>query len=299
MPNVIIKPWDQSAPEFKYDPVLAREAAEFKNSKTAGSEDWDAIDWEAANPQLAARRRMKNQNFDAELDTPGHHDPRFRLLEMRSYIERIERRPAEWVDENIKLFESNCRQARKQHMPGQERFEGADNERRRLVNIMHPSRIMAKLRAAGVDARDEEHPQARIWLNDWTKHGLVGVNAWMAPEPMEEEAYLLMLRDAKSNAQRDIITENFWACRAGRKVRRTLTCLQEPYGPEWSLMHFNDHGVATKEKYRGWRTALLVLIIADILTEAEVDTAFGPPIGEAATWYRMQLKTYRDLKARV
>ena len=61
-------------------------------------------------------------------------------------------------------------------------------------------------------------------------------------------------------------------------------------------MRFNEHGIATKEKYRGWRTALLVLIAAEILTEAEVDRAFGPPLGEAGAWYRQMLQSYRQIK---
>ena len=147
-----------------------------------------------------------------------------------------------------------------------------------------------------MDARDYEHPNARIWLNEWSAAGLVGVNAWMIPEPMEQEGYLLELSQATTQRQKDLLTANFLAVRAGRKVQRTLTSLQEPYGPEWSVMRFNAHGVATKEKYRGWRTAMLVLIAAGVLTENEVDRAFGPPMGEAGAWYRMQLQVYRQIR---
>jgi hypothetical protein len=101
---------------------------------------------------------------------------------------------------------------------------------------------------------------------------------------------------ASSQAQKDLLTENWFAARAGRKVRKTLTSLQEPYGPEWSIMRYNEHGVAMKEKYRGWRTALLVLMVAEILTEEEVDQAFGPPIGEAGAFYRYQLQVYRQIR---
>jgi hypothetical protein len=61
-------------------------------------------------------------------------------------------------------------------------------------------------------------------------------------------------------------------------------------------MRFNERGIATKEKYRGWRTAMLVLIVAEILTEEEVDRAFGPALGEAGAWYRAQLQSWRQLK---
>jgi hypothetical protein len=154
---------------------------------------------------------------------------------------------------------------------------------------------MRKLRDAGVDARDEEHPNARIWLNEWTREGLVGVNAWMKPQEMDDEGYLLELSHASTQRQKDLLTYNFLACRDGRKVQRTLTSLQDP-GPEYSVMRFNERGVATKEKYRGWRTVLLVLIVAEVLIEAEAEKAFGPAIGEAGAWYRQQLKVYRQIR---
>ena len=293
MPNVIIPHWHQSAPEAKYDPLLAREAAAAKDRVKAGRKDWDRIDWEATNPVLRRRREMVNQDFDREFERPEFHDPALQVLEQRAYIEKIERRPEEWVEEGLALHEANCEKARDQHLPEQERWQ---NERSRLVRIMHPSTVMRKLQRAGVDARDQESPRARIWLNDWSAAGLVGVNAWIAPQPMDEEGYLLALSTATAQQQKDLITANWMACRAGRKVQRTLTSLQEPYGPEWSVMRFNSHGVATKEKYRGWRTAMLVLIVADILTEAEVEAAFGPAEGEAAVWYKKQLQAWREIK---
>lgn len=294
MPNIVIPIRHQSAPSEKYDPVLAREAAEAKDKLK--NKDWDAIDWHALRPEVIARRAMRNQDFDKEFDAPEHHDPAVRLLEQRAYLEQIELRPQQWVEEGLELYEQNCLKARAQHLPGQERWEGRENEAARLVNIMHPSAIMRRLRMAGVDARDYEHPNARIWLNDWTRAGLVGVNAWVAPQELDDEGYLLGLSQATSQAQKELLTDNFLACREGRKVQRTLTSLQDPYGPEWSIMRFDERGVAKKEKYRGWRTAMLVLIVAEVLTEEEVDRAFGPPQGEAAAWYRQQLQSYRQIK---
>jgi len=270
MPNIHIPLHHQSAPTYRYDPVLAREMALVEDPDEAARRDWDS--------------------FDREMDAPGHHDPGFALLR------RLENDPQAWVDENLELYESNIEKAKPQRMDDQERWEGKKNEEERLVNILHPSAVMRKLRSAGVDARDTESPYARIWLNDFSRAGMVGVNAWVKPEEMDEEGFLLELAHANNDQARQVITENFHACRAGRKVRRTITSLQEPYGPEWSIMRFSDHRVATKEKYRGWRTAMLVLIAAGILTEEEVDRAFGPPIGEAGSWYRKTLQIYRQLR---
>lgn len=273
MANIHIPLEHQSAPNFKYDPVLAREAALVKDPDEAHRRDWDAFDW--------------------EMHTPAHDDPSIALLR------RLENDPHGWVDENLELYEANRAKSKSQHLPGQDRWEGKEHEEQRLVNIMHPSQVMRRLRQAGVDARDEEHPNARIWLNNWTSHGLVGVNAWVAPQQMDEEGYLLELSYATTQRAKDVLTENFHACRAHRKVRRTITCLQEPYGPEWSIMRFNDYGVATKEKYRGWRTTMLVLIVAEILSEEEVTCAFGPAVGEAGAWYRQQLQIYRQIAGKV
>ncbi len=296
MPNIVIPVWHQSAPEMRYDPKLAREAAEAKDKHKASREDWDAIDWQALHPEARRRHKMVNQDWDREWDAPGHHDPGLQLLEQRAYVQRIELQPEQWVEESLELYELNCRASRSQRLPDQERWQGREHEEQRLVNILHPSAVLRKLRAAGVDARDQCHPNARLWLNDWSAAGLVGVNAWINPQELDDEGYLMGLAEARSQAQKELLTTNFLACRAGRKVQRTITSLQEPYGPEWSIMRFNFHGVATKEKYRGWRTAMLALIIADVLTEEEVDRAFGPPIGEAGAWYRGQLQAWRQIK---
>jgi hypothetical protein len=289
MPNIIIRPEDQAAPNLKYDGGLARAAAEFRNPNEGKRRDWDEFDYRHMQGALAQRRAMHNDDFDREMWAPGHDDPAIALLS------RAETSPSQYVEENLELFESNRMKARDQWLPGQERWE-EQHEKDRLVNILHPSAVMRKLRAAGVDAREEEHPNARIWLNSFTRAGLVGVNAWMKPEPMEEEGYLLELSYATTQRQKDLLTDNFLACRAGRKVRRTLTSLQDPYGPEWSVMRFNPHGVATKEKFRGWRTAMLVLIYAGVVTEEEVDRAFGRPSGDAGDFYRQMMKSYRQIK---
>lgn len=288
MPNIIIPVEHQAAPALRYDGGLARASAELADPNEAKKRDWDEFDYRHMAPHLA-RRAMVTGDLDRELWAPGHDDPAIAVLR------RAETQSSLWVEENLELYETNCLKAKSQHLPDQERWQ-KEHEAARLVNILHPSQIIRKLRAIGVDAREQESPNARIWLNDFSRAGLVGVNAWVRPEEMDEEGYLLQLAEANNQRQKDLLTENFLACRARRKVQRTLTSLQEPYGPEWSIMRFSDRGVATKEKYRGWRTAMLVLIFAGILTEDEVDRAFGPPIGEAGEFYRGMMRTHRQLK---
>jgi hypothetical protein len=296
MHNIIVPINHQAAPSLHYDDLLAREAAAAEDPLKAAGVDWELEKWQAEHPDIARRRRMVNQDFDREFDSADHHDPDLGMLKQHAHLQAVQRRPNGWVEENLELYETNCERARGQRLPGQERWEGKEQQEARMVNILHPHGVLRKLRAAGIEARTDESPYARIWLNEWSAAGLVGVNAWVKPQEMDDEGYLLELSTAKTQAAKDYLTANYAACRSGRKVRKTITCLQDGYAPEWSIMRFDHHGVATKEKFRGWRTAMLVLIVSEVLTEEEVDRAFGPPIGEAGAWYRSQLQSWRQLK---
>jgi hypothetical protein len=55
--------------------------------------------------------------------------------------------------------------------------------------------------------------------------------------------------------------------------------------PEYSVMYFDQHDCPTKERYRGWRTVLLKLILKGIITEEKAHAAFGRPDGPAARRY--------------
>ena len=171
---------------------------------------------------------------------------------------------------------------------GQERWQGRENIERRVVNIMHPHDVMRKLQRAGVDARIEapmyyvtmpddvtglpiqvKKPRGvgRIWLGDEAVKGRIGIFGWVKDEATET-----------------------------RRVK-LLSSLQYPCGPEWTVMHFNQWNVPVSEKYRGWRTALLQMIIKNVLTEEEVDRAFGPVVlNPASEFYRQQLQSHRAIR---
>jgi hypothetical protein len=53
--------------------------------------------------------------------------------------------------------------------------------------------------------------------------------------------------------------------------------VQLGFMPELSIMNFDEHGVPLAEKFRGWRTCLLQLILKSALTEAKADEVFGKP----------------------
>lgn len=223
--------------------------------------------------------RVHSGGYDAEMDLPAPNDPR-----VRANLERIEREQqflskssSERVEMALMAYEKNYSDERTkaQRWHGQERWQGRENEEMRLVRIMHPYTFMEKLARSGVTATPYDpffwyrqnkipveswpKPHYRIWLNAFTRAGRIGVNAVVKGEA------------------------------------RTVTTIQYPYGPEWSIMRFNEYDVPTNEKYRGWRTTLLCLIVAGVITEAEAHKAFGSPVGEASLFYREQLFNHRAI----
>ena len=49
------------------------------------------------------------------------------------------------------------------------------------------------------------------------------------------------------------------------------------FAPELSVMRFDDHGVPLAEKYRGWRTSLMQLILKGVISEKKANEIFGKP----------------------
>jgi hypothetical protein len=78
------------------------------------------------------------------------------------------------------------------------------------------------------------------------------------------------------------------ACPHG--IWKYITTLQYPYSYEYSVMRFNEYRVPTNEKFRGWRTALLHLIAAGVLSKEKALAVFGPPQGPAAETYLKELQ---------
>jgi len=165
----------------------------------------------------------------------------------------------------------------------QHRFMGQENEEMRTVNILSPNQIIRRLQSAGVDARLDageywvdgvdhatgekikerrERCQGRLWLHDFVNQGRIGISAWMIKD--------------------------------GVRVRECVTHLQYPWSQEWSLLQFDEYDVPNGERRRGWRTAMLELILKGVLTEAEVNRAFGPvSLNGVSQLYRERLFYHR------
>jgi hypothetical protein len=72
------------------------------------------------------------------------------------------------------------------------------------------------------------------------------------------------------------------------------------FAPELSVMDFDDHGVPLAEKFRGWRTPLLQLILKKVISEDVANKFFGKPkVTTAYDRYNSTLKSFRDLEGRI
>jgi hypothetical protein len=190
---------------------------------------------------------------------------------------------AELIDAEQKLWEENYRARAPYRWEGQERWQGRENEEMRLVNILHPHAVFQKLRDAGVECSIEP---AIDWV--WDIDHKTGLTV---PLQRTRSAARFWLHDV---VIRDRVGISGWVQRNGRRTVQYITYLQHPLGPEWSLMKFDDFDVPTYERYRGWRTALLRLIQEEVVTEDEVDRAFGAVTENAASeLYLEQLDAFR------
>lgn len=102
-----------------------------------------------------------------------------------------------------------------------------------------------------------------------------GVKCWLRPHPQAGKITLIIQR--------------------GNFPPEVGCWMQEGYCPELSIMRFDDHGVPTVEKYRGWRTGLLQLILKSAISQKEAEEVFGkPPTTPEFDRYNWTLKQFRN-----
>jgi hypothetical protein len=72
------------------------------------------------------------------------------------------------------------------------------------------------------------------------------------------------------------------------------------FAPELSIMRFDSHGVPLAEKYRGWRTPLLQLILKGVISQKKSEEIFGkPPTTPAFHRYNATLQSFRNNDSRL
>jgi hypothetical protein len=83
------------------------------------------------------------------------------------------------------------------------------------------------------------------------------LKCWYREHPHKDKLTLMVLRD-KNGAEPEV------AC-----------WVKNGWMPEYTVMGFDDRGVPLAEKYRGWRTAILQLILKQFTTEEKAHQVFG------------------------
>lgn len=228
--------------------------------------------------EIYSNLKRVTTSYDEELAVPQA------TLDLYHSLPKDGETTEQMVEAEQEAFELAYAAAEPNRWQGQERWMGEENIERRLVNILHPQAVFEKLQRAGVDARTEaptfdvyvpddetgkpvaiKRPRSagKLWLHDEIIQGRVGVSA------------------------------RIWDRQQKRHIIKRVTYLQCP-GPEWSVMRFDAWDVPINERYRGWRTALLQLILVDVLSEDEVNRAFGPvPLDDVSLEYRRHLQSHR------
>lgn len=82
----------------------------------------------------------------------------------------------------------------------------------------------------------------------------------------------------------------------GDQVPEVGCWVRHGYMPEYTVMGFDDHGVPVQERYRGWRTCVLQLILKQMVTEEAAHRVFGRAERSCAERYNSVLHGVRNTR---
>jgi hypothetical protein len=175
------------------------------------------------------------------------------------------RTPEELIEKAQMLHEMTERSARKNGWDGQGRWLGKENEEMRVVNLLTWKQWLDRL--------GEVIGPERVFVSRYAVGGLLKV---VVPNT-EYYRSLVIIPGAERMAP------------SPKEDKFLAVATLQPVNPEWMVMRINEYGEPTCAKYKGWRTALLCLITAKIISEKEAHKAFPLGTGPAGAWYRQQL----------
>jgi hypothetical protein len=84
-----------------------------------------------------------------------------------------------------------------------------------------------------------------------------------------------------------------WVQKNGMTQPEVGCWVQRPFMIEYEVMRFDEKGVPLDSRFRGWRTCLLQMILKKMLTEQQVNKAFGPATGPSSQRYNQTLHSIR------
>jgi hypothetical protein len=202
------------------------------------------------------------KSYDREMSTEIR-DPKL-AAEVKEYESRPkhERPDSLTAEELAEIREQNMA------MVSQFRFDHQEellDEKTRMGQTMQDTEFLARLAKIGVEGcfvPGVFRTKSRVSLSGYKEYVVVGLKCWVP-------------------------TENG----GGWKF---VCQIQPGIMPEYSVLRVDDHYVPLGEKYRGWRTVGLRLIMAGIVTEEQFHKEFGEATGPASRRYRETLFGWRN-----
>ena len=103
-----------------------------------------------------------------------------------------------------------------------------------------------------------------------------GMNCWYRRHPHKDKLTLVAVNPRSQEAE--------------------VACwVQFGYMPELSLFRFDDHGIPTTEKWRGWRTCLLQILLKTYISLEKAEDIFGKaPTTPEFHRYNRTLQSFRN-----
>ncbi len=272
----------------------------------------------------------KQEQATRQMNELGRHP---RVQEAMERMEReIEdaKTPEEEVEMRWRIHEMLAAEQEGNKWKGQERWEGRENEEMRRGEILSPWQFYDRLCAAlGRRDRILLKDDRIVKMSSTGKSGLLALVVrnpmWNGQTSIQHDYAQVKagelrvaaeseltkakrLRNAKYNAEADksfhmagdmiqtatemLLERDAYEAEVPEFLR--VGTLQAPLGTEWMIMGFDEFGVPTSAKYVGWRTALMTMIRARVITEEEAHLAFPLGTGPAAAWYLQQLYMWRN-----
>lgn len=86
-----------------------------------------------------------------------------------------------------------------------------------------------------------------------------------------------------------------WAMRREGDAPESVGWVKRGLTTELSIMRFDDHGVPVDEKFRGWRSVLMNLVMRGFLKEHDVRKIFGRAKGPCSEKYNSFMQQFRTV----
>ncbi|HEV1286534.1 MAG TPA: hypothetical protein VNU44_14530 [Bryobacteraceae bacterium] len=242
----------------KRSAAIVQERSQAETARSKISEGREALRWDTLDRELAVGQ--------------PHTDAEKREAEAMAALPHETHASSETQESLQQLREDNTAAVAGQRWPRQEELSEAHLDER-TGRILHASTFVQMLWKCGIvciltkcqteglrSLKGKAHEQERRAMYERTMAGLVINSSRAMPLP----------------------------------APRYASWVQIPAMIEYSVMRFDEHGLPTREKFRGWRTVLLDLIRQGFLTERQANWVFGEPRGPAARRWQEILQSFRN-----